>query len=363
MLLGVFFETLALIGASFSTRIWQLFLSQGVCFGIGMGFLFTASVGIVPQWFTKRRSFANGIATAGSGVGGLTYSLVTGAIIPRLGIGWTFRILGIISGTVNIICALLVRDRNKQLGASQNIFDFRLFKRPEYLFLLAWGSFNMFGYIALLFTLPNYALSIGLTAQQGSVVGALLNLGQGLGRPIVGIISDRFGRINVCTVLTFLCGLFCLVIWTFADSYGVLIFFAILGGTVAGTIWVTIAPVGAEVVGLRELPSALSVAWLVFAFPATIAEVIALELRQTRKPIYLHAQVFTGMMYIGAAACMWYVRAWKVGEQRRTIQTSQQEPDMKDPMQSADTVDNRSPLSAVKAPLGLVARAIAWERV
>lgn len=34
LLLGVFFETLSMIGASFVKDIWQLFLSQGVCFGM-----------------------------------------------------------------------------------------------------------------------------------------------------------------------------------------------------------------------------------------------------------------------------------------------------------------------------------------
>jgi MFS family permease len=362
MLIGVFFETLALIAASFSTRIWHLFLSQGVCFGIGMGFLFVASVGIVPQWFTKRRSFANGIGTAGSGIGGLTYSLATGAMIPRLGIGWAFRILGIVSGSVNVVCAILIRDRNKQIGSSQIAFDHRLFKRTEFVFLLAWGSFSMLGYVALLFTLPNYALSVGLTAQQGSVIGALLNLGQGLGRPVVGIISDRFGRINICTMLTFLCGFFCLVIWIFAVSYGVLIFFAIIGGTVAGTIWVTIAPVGAEVVGLRELPSALSVAWLVFALPATVAEPIALELRQASGPIYLHAQIYTGMMYVGAAICMWYVRAWKVAELEIVAAAAGKPLNEIDPTQSASiTIAART--SDHPKPTSIVKRLITWKKV
>ena len=54
LLIGVFFETLSFIGSSFVTEIWQLFLSQGVCFGWGMGFLFAASVGIIPQWFQKK---------------------------------------------------------------------------------------------------------------------------------------------------------------------------------------------------------------------------------------------------------------------------------------------------------------------
>ena len=188
--LGILFETVALLGASWATQIWHLFLTQGILFGFGMGFLFVASVGIVPQWFEKRRSLANGIGTAGSGLGGLIYSLASNVMIQNIGLGWTFRILAIISFVVNGSCALLLRDRNKAVGAVQEAFSTKLFKRPEFILLLGWGCFSMLGYIVLLFSLPNYAQSIGLTPQQGSVIGALLNLGQGLGRPFIGYFSD-----------------------------------------------------------------------------------------------------------------------------------------------------------------------------
>lgn len=269
LLTGAIFEALALVGASFTHRIWQLFLSQGICFGMGMGFLFVGSVGIVPQWFTTKRSLANGIASAGSGLGGMMYSLATNAMIQSLSIGWAFRILGIVALTVNCTCALLMKDRNRAIGVAQLAFDYTLFRRVEFLFLLGWGFFSMLGYIVLLFSLPNYATSIGLSSRQGSITGALLNLGQGLGRPFVGMFSDNAGRINIAGFLTFVSGLFCLVIWIFAKSFGILIFFALLVGSVAGTFWTTVAPVSTEVVGLKELPSALSITWIFLALPTT----------------------------------------------------------------------------------------------
>lgn len=177
---GILLETAGLLGASFANEIWQLFLSQGLAFGFGMGFLFVASVGVVPQWFSKKRSFANSIATAGSGIGGLIYSLGTNAMIQSIGLGWAFRVLAILAFAVNTICTILIRDRNKAVGAVHGAFDVKLLKRVEFLLLLGWGFFSMLGYIVLLFSLPNYARSIGLSAQQGSVVGALLNLGQGI---------------------------------------------------------------------------------------------------------------------------------------------------------------------------------------
>lgn len=145
-----------------------------------MGFLFVATVGVVPQWFSKKRSFANSIATAGSGTGGLIYSLGTNAMIQSIGLGWAFRVLAIVAFAVNTICTILIRDRNKAIGAVHAAFDVKLLKRAEFLLLLGWGFFSMLGYIVLLFSLPNYARSIGLSAQQGSVIGALLNFGQGI---------------------------------------------------------------------------------------------------------------------------------------------------------------------------------------
>jgi MFS family permease len=69
---------------------------------------------------------------------------------------------------------------------------------------------------------------VGLSAQQGSIVGALLNLGTVIGRPIIGQLSDTMGRINIVTLMTGWCGMICLVIWIFAKSFGVLRFFAVL---------------------------------------------------------------------------------------------------------------------------------------
>ncbi|KAI9732478.1 MAG: hypothetical protein M1818_007516 [Claussenomyces sp. TS43310] len=314
--IGIVLETAALLGASWAHRIWQLFLSQGVCFGMGMGFLFVGSVGIIPQWFTKRRSFANSIGTSGSGIGALMYSLATNAMIQSIGLGWAFRILAILSFSVNSICTILIRDRNEAVGARQVPLDRKLFQRVEYWLLLGWGTFSILGYIILLFSLPDYASSIGLNASQGSIVGAMLNLGQGIGRPLIGYFSDTVGRINIALLSTFLAGLFCLVIWIFATSYGVLIFFALVGGCVAGTLWAVVAPVGAEVHGLRALPAALSMLWMILVVPATFAEPIGLELRITTETSgrYLHAQIFTGFMYMAAALCMWFIRAWKVKE-------------------------------------------------
>lgn len=235
--IGACLEALALVGASFSNSIWQLFLSQGLCSGWGMGFLFLGTIGVVPQWFTKRRSLAAGLASAGAGTGGFVYNLSVNSMIHNISLRWAYRTLAIVAFTTNIICATFIKDRNRQIGAVQRIFDYKLFKSLDFWALSGWSILSIIGYVILSFSLPSYAVNIGLSQQQGSLVGALLNVAQAVGRPAMGYFSDHLGRFRVTAFASTACGLCCFFIWIFAKNYGVLIFFAILSGLFVGNNW------------------------------------------------------------------------------------------------------------------------------
>jgi MFS family permease len=318
--IGIFLETLGLLGASFSTQKYQIILAQGLCFGWGMGFLFTGSVGIIPQWFLKKRSVANAIAAAGSGFGAMTYSLAAGRAIQTLGLPWCFRILAICTFAVNMTAANLLRDRNKQTGSRFKAFDVGILKRPEFLLLQGWSWFSMLGYTVVVFSVPAYARTIGLSDSQSYVLNAILNVGQMVGRPLIGLSSDRYGRLNLACLYTLLAGVSIFVSWIPAEiapsPYALLLFFSIVGGALAGTFWATIAPVSAEVVGLADLPAALSLTWVIMVPPTTVAEAIALEMRDQGKQrwVYLPPQIFTACMYVGGALCLWVLRGWKIGQ-------------------------------------------------
>lgn len=143
-----------------------------------MGLIFVASVPVPSQWFTKKRSLANACAAAGSGFGGLTYSLGTNAMIASVGLAWAFRILAVICFVVNCTCGLLIRDRNKSVGSIHIALNFKLFKKPTYLLFLGWMAFSMIPYTALIFSIVDYCQAVGLSASQASLVGALLNCKQ-----------------------------------------------------------------------------------------------------------------------------------------------------------------------------------------
>lgn len=199
LLVGTVLVAVSMLGASFATQIWHLFLSQGVCFGWGLGFLYITASPLLGQWFSKKRSLAIGIASSGAGFGGLAYNLATGAAVETLGWRGAYRVLALCTAVVNLGCAILLKDRNKAVQTKRQTFNIREFGHISVVLVIFWGWFTELGYIVLLYSLPNYARSIGLTAQQGAIVGAVLNLGLAFGRPIIGLLSDRFGRIDIAT--------------------------------------------------------------------------------------------------------------------------------------------------------------------
>ncbi|KAF4433372.1 putative transporter MCH2 [Colletotrichum fructicola] len=170
----------------------------------------------------------------------------------------------------------------------------------------------MLGYFVLIFSLASYATEIGLPASDGALISALFNFAQAVGRPLIGYFSDSFGRMNMAASMTLLAGILSLTVWVNAKSFGLLVFFAVSEGLVAGNFWATIAPLMAEVLGLNHVPSGLNLMWLSMVLPATFSEPIALQI-YSGTGSYLGSQLFTGFMYIAAAFCLVLLRGWKVG--------------------------------------------------
>lgn len=226
------------IAASFASEAWHLYLCQGVLVGIGVGFIYIPSIAVLSQWFSKKRSLANGITSAGSGIGGVTFSLITGSMIENMSLAWSLRITGIIAFVMNFVAVALIRDRNKVIQPAQHPFYTKLLSRQDVWLLLIWAFISMLGYITLLYSLPDFALSIGLSRAQATDAITFLNLGTALGRPLIGYLSDHYGRIKIPAILTLTCGISCFAIWLPAKSFGVTVLFALFSGAILGVFWV-----------------------------------------------------------------------------------------------------------------------------
>ncbi|KAG5766156.1 hypothetical protein H9Q69_004956 [Fusarium xylarioides] len=214
-----------------------------------------------------------------------------------------------INAAYSVFLAHFVRE-NTFPGTTALIYAIAGSLSTGYLLVLSYGAFSMLGYFVLIFTLANYANVIGLSSSQASMIPAFFMFGQAIGRPCIGWLSDRFGRINLTFIMSFITGILTFAIWINAKSFGVLLTFALVGGLSAGVFWVNISPVLVEVMGLENLASALSCLWVAMAAPSTFSAPIALEI-YTGTGSYLGAQLFTGFMYFAASFCVLGIRQWK----------------------------------------------------
>lgn len=302
------------ITASFATELWQLVLSQGVCIGIGLGLIWQPSTGVISQWFQRKRSMAQGLTSAGSGVIGIIYSVSTTHIIENISLAWSLRITGITSFAALMVATWLLRDRNKIVRPTIHPFDVKILRKYQVWMVLGWSVFSLLGYMVLLYSLGNYGKTLGLNPTQSGIIITMVNLGTGIGRTFVGVISDRLGRVTVSGSCAGLSGIMCFLWWINARDYGSLLSFALVVGMIFGVYWATVAPISAEVVELQDLPSLLCLVWLMDVAPTLFSEAIALELRKpgNGRP-YLYPQIYSGLCYLVAAVFLLELRRHKWG--------------------------------------------------
>lgn len=66
---GAFLLVLGIMMTSLAEQYYSIFLSLGVCSGLGMGLVFFPGITAISTYFTTRRGLANGIAASGSALG------------------------------------------------------------------------------------------------------------------------------------------------------------------------------------------------------------------------------------------------------------------------------------------------------
>lgn len=302
------------VTASFANSLWQLILSQGICIGVGLGMIWQPATGVISQWFQKRRSMAQGFTSAGSGVIGIIYSVSTTHMIEDIGLKWALRITGLTSFVCLLVATTLIRDRNKIVRPTIHPFDVQILKSYQVWMVLGWSVFSLLGYMVLLYSLGNYGSSLGLNQTQSGIVITMVNLGTAIGRMFIGVISDRVGRVTVSGGCAGISGTLCFVWWINARDYGNLLSYALVSGAIFGVYWATVAPISAEVVDLKDLPSLLSLVWLIDVLPTLFSEAIGLKLRRegSGRP-YLWPQIYCGLCYLIAAGFLLELRRKKWG--------------------------------------------------
>ncbi|KAI8579487.1 hypothetical protein K450DRAFT_242344 [Umbelopsis ramanniana AG] len=262
--IGTILAPMGLICASFTTEFWQLYLTQGLMYGVGGAMGFQPAMMIPAQYLRRNRSLAGGISICGSGIGGLCLNPLISSFISKYGYKATLRYHGIIGLGIMIVGDLLCKPKYEmpRTTGRAKLIDTSLLTTPMWL-LLGFSALVPFGYLVPFYLVPMYSVSIGLTASQGALIVAVGSGINAASRVIFGTLADRsLGRLNVMFLLTFISAASTMLIWPFAKSYGVLFFYFIVYSASGGVFLSVLPAIAIEIVGIEHLAQGMTMYFL-----------------------------------------------------------------------------------------------------
>ncbi|CAI7650032.1 unnamed protein product [Penicillium bialowiezense] len=238
---GSFLGAFGMMMLSLADKYYAIFLSQGVCMGLGFGLLYVPSITLVSRSFTTRRAVALGISTSGAPAGGIIYTVMFNQLISKLGFPWTVRAMAFVMLALFIAAAILLlipekKSRKVEIPQSRSLIDLRAFKDlPFWSFTIA-NFFLYLGYITPFYYVPTYAeTKLGTSRTMASNVLLISQASSVIGRVVLTLFAHYCGSMISWIFCGIVSGILC-ISWMSADSLVRFILFAAFYGGISGAL-------------------------------------------------------------------------------------------------------------------------------
>ncbi|EED16861.1 MFS monocarboxylate transporter, putative [Talaromyces stipitatus ATCC 10500] len=309
---GSFMVVFGYMMTSLASEYYQVMLAQGICVGIGAGFLFVPSVAILPQYFRKRRALANGIAASGSSFGGVIYPIMFDQLQRQVGFPWATRAIAFVAlGTCTFSCLIL---RARFLPTERrDLIQLSAFKEVPYTLFCFGMFFGFLGFYNFLIYVQPWAIQNGVVnANLGFYLVSILNAASIFGRITPNLIADYTGPINILLPAAGLTALmaFC---WIAVNSAAGIIVLAALYGFFSGG-FVSLPPVVMMAItkDFRDLGTRLGMCFSISSLALLVGTPIGGAILSAGNS-YLGVQLFCGACLATCAAFMVVIRFIRVG--------------------------------------------------
>ncbi|KAL5627392.1 hypothetical protein BROUX41_003545 [Berkeleyomyces rouxiae] len=296
MVLGLVLQMIAIFTASVSTQYWQIFLSQGICFGLGNGCLFCPTVTTVSTYFSSHRVLAIGIAACGTATGGLIFPGIARAMLPEHGMAWTLRTMGFVQFVSLIFAFCLVKPRIPPRRSGQ-IIEWAAFKELEYTYYAVGNFFCFLGLYFAFYYLSSFSRS-NITpplSYESSLDLLMVMNGVGiLGRIIPNYTTESVGLLNLYIPFAFISGLL-MVLWMAVSTTTSLYVWSIFYGIFAAGVQ-SLFPAGLSTLttDLSKQGTRIGMTFTIVSFAVLAGPPIEGLLIQAMDGKYHGAQAFAG---------------------------------------------------------------------
>ena len=298
-----------LMMTSIGDAYYQVFLSQGLCVGLGMGLAYVPILGEVSSHFTKKRPIALGLSSTGACVGGVIYPILFRQLLPRLGFGWTVRVLAFINLGCGVIASAIVCRGPSPIRSTRRPWDLTAFREmPFTLFTLGMLLVFVPYYVPLTY-IPVFAQTAIRTSDDlAGYLLSIVNAGSLLGRTVPYILSSRVTPIRIF----FFCIMIAVMLlfgWMGVTNVSGFIAWCVFWGITSGALATApIAAVSHPVLtpSQGELGTRMGMSLLASAIGDLIGPPIMGALADVSGAHYARAQAVSGaIMILGGFCILW----------------------------------------------------------
>lgn len=214
----------AFVWLSFTSALWMFYVAAAAM-GVGVAMLlFLAPSTLINRWFAKRAGFLLGIVMAFTGVGGVVWSTVGGALINSIGWSATYLVFAALSACTIPVTLFMVASHPKDKDLEPYGYDESAatatsdssatgvsagdaFRMPVFYLICAMCFFLNIG-MYVYFMVPSYATTLQIGAALpllGATASSVAMAGQTASKLVLGAVGER--RPQISTIAALLCGI------------------------------------------------------------------------------------------------------------------------------------------------------------
>jgi MFS family permease len=305
---GMLFIAGGLFATSLASSMTMVYLAYGVGIGIGVGLVYAPSIACVAPWFTQRRGFASGIASAGIGAGTVIVPLLSAGAIGALQWRDALRVLALGVLLIGVSAAFLLRHAPAAPGAGSRpgatLGEALRTRRFWWLYVgtVAAGPamFIPFAHVSAA------ARDLGIGEARAVGLVGLIGVGSVVGRFAIGALADRLGRIVTLVLMQTSIAVSYLV-WQGAAGYVAFVLFALWFGLSYGGVVSLLPAICMDMFGARAVSGIVGTLYTGAAFGNLLGPVVAgavFDHSGSYAPVIWGCVVFSAAAALAAARCL-----------------------------------------------------------
>ncbi|KAF2724214.1 MFS monocarboxylate transporter-like protein [Polychaeton citri CBS 116435] len=310
---GNVLQLIGIFATSASTKLYQLFLAQALCIGLGNGLQFCPAMSLLSTYFARKRNFAIGIAALGSCTGGIVFPVVIQQLLPRIGFPWAIRVCGFIMVATSAVSIAILKPRLPP-RKSGPLVELSAFKELPYSLYCLGMFFNFWGIYYAFYYVGSYGRNVLGISYQDSINLLLTMVAVGFFfRAIPNYYADTFGPLNMIIPFAFVCGIM-MFGWIGVKSRASLFVFAsIYGCGSAGMQGLFVATLSSLTTDLSKAGIRMGMGFTIVSIGCLTGPPIAGAIIQSSGGSYVYADIWAGLCFIIGGSTLIAARIAKAG--------------------------------------------------